>query len=148
MSARLATIIMAALLVLYLGFVTQYAVLLIFSENGIAKALGVALAVLPLIGGWLLVAEIAFVIRGERLVARLGTEGGLPVDDLPRLPSGRIDPVAADAEFPQYKTAVETDPQSWRSWLRLGLAYDASGDRSRARWATRKAIALARSLND
>jgi len=139
---------MAALLVLYLGFVTQYAVLLILSENGIAKALGVALAVLPLIGGWLLVAEIAFVIRGERLIARLGSEGELPVDDLPRLPSGRIDPVAADAEFPRYKTAVETDPQSWRSWLRLGLAYDASGDRSRARWATRKAIALARSLND
>ena len=139
---------MAVLLALYLGVVTQYAVLLIVSENGIAKALGVALAVLPLIGGWLLVAEIAFVIRGERLVARLGSEGGLPVDELPRLPSGRIDPIAADSEFPQYKTEVENDPQSWRSWLRLGLAYDASGDRPRARWATRKAITLARTLND
>jgi len=147
-SARLGAIIMAALLALYLGVAAQYAVLLILSDNATAKALGVALAVLPLIGGWLLVAEIAFVIRGERLVARLGSEGGLPIDDLPRLPSGRIDPSAADAEFPQYKTEVETDPQSWRSWLRLGLAYDASGDRSRARWATRRAIALARGLSD
>ena len=33
---------------------------------------------------------------------------------------------------------------SWRAWLRLGLAYDASADRKRARWATREAIKLSR----
>ena len=32
----------------------------------------------------------------------------------------------------------------WRAWLRLGLVYDASGDRRRARAAVRRAIALAR----
>jgi hypothetical protein len=148
MNARVATIIMAVLLAVYLVVVTQYAVVLIMSENVIAKAIGLALAVLPLLGAWLLIAEIAFVLRGERLVKRLGVEGELPVDDLPRLPSGRIDPVAADAEFPQYQSAVETDPGSWRAWLRLGLAYDASGDRSRARWATRRAIAIERTASD
>ena len=144
MTARIAALIMAALLSLYLVFVGQYALLLIGSSEPIAKALGFALAVLPLIGAWLLVAEVAFVIRGERLVKILGDEGGLPVDDLPRLASGRADPVAADAQFPQYKAELEQSPESWRAWLRLGLAYDASGDRSRARWATRKAIALQR----
>lgn len=145
MKARIATIVMAALLVLYLVFVTNYAILLINSAEPLAKALGFALIVLPGIGAWVLVADLVFVVRGERLLSQLGSEGGLPVDNLPRLPSGRADPVAADAEFPIYQAEVEAEPGSWRAWLRLGLAYDASGDRRRARWATRKAIALHRS---
>ena len=144
MRARVAALVMAALLVLYLVFVTHYAVLLLTSEEPIAKAMGVALVVLPFFGAGVLVADIVFVTRGERLVKRLGAEGGLPVDDLPRLPSGRPDPTAADLEFPKYQTEVEESPESWRAWLRLGLAYDASGDRKRARWATRRAIALER----
>ena len=144
MKARVAALVMAALLALYLVFVAQYALRLIGSEHGVAKALGVALAVLPIIGAWALVAELVFVARGQRLVRLLGDEGGLPVDDLPRLPSGRPDPVAADLQFPTYQAEVEAAPESWRAWLRLGLAYDASGDRGRARWATRRAIALER----
>lgn len=144
MRARVAALVMAALLVLYLVFVTNYALLLIGDDEPIAKAIGFALIVLPFLGAGVLVADIVFVARGERLVRLLGAEGGLPVDDLPRLPSGRPDPAAADAAFPQYKEAVEAEPESWRAWLRLGLAYDASGDRRRARWATRRAIALER----
>ncbi len=144
MKARIATLVMAALLALYLVFVTNYAILLINSVEPVAKALGFALIVLPCLGAWVLVADLVFVVRGEKLLAKLGGEGGLPVDNLPRLPSGRADPVAADAEFPRYRAEVDADPESWRAWLRLGLAYDASGDRRRARWATRKAIALHR----
>lgn len=145
MSGRIAAIVMAVLLGLYIVFVAQYAVLLILSDEPAAKGMGIALAVLPVIAAFTLIAELLFVRRGQRLVKRLGEEGGLPVDDLPRLPSGRPDPVAADAEFPKYKAEVEASPGDWRAWLRLGLAYDASGDRRRARWATRKAIALERS---
>ena len=144
MTSRIAAIVMAALLALYLAFVIQYAFVLMSTGVPIAVVMGVALLVLPLIGVWALVSEILFVIRGERMVKVLGGEGGLPVDDLPRLPSGRIDPVAADLQFPKYQADVEEQPDSWRAWLRLGLAYDASGDRGRARWATRKAIALKR----
>jgi len=145
MKARTAALIMAALLVIYLVFVVNYAVVLISVDEPVAKAMGVALIVLPIIGGWTLLAEIVFVLRGEKLLKRLREEGGLPVDDLPRLPSGRPDPTAADAEFPIYQAEVEADPESWRAWVRLGLAYDASGDRKRARWATREAIKLSRS---
>ncbi|GGL02458.1 hypothetical protein GCM10007382_22970 [Salinibacterium xinjiangense] len=147
MKARIATIVMAALLVLYLVFVTNYAILLITSVQPLAKVMGFALIVLPFIGGWVLVADLLFVVRGERLLAKLRSEGGLPVDNLPRLPSGRADPIAADAEFPVYQAEVEAAPESWRAWLRLGLAYDASGDRRRARWATRRAISLHRSAD-
>jgi hypothetical protein len=135
---------MAVLLVIYLVFATQYAIILLRAAEPLANALGVALIILPVIGLAVLVADLVFVARGERLLLRLGDEGGLPVDDLPRLPSGRVDPKAADAEFPKYQAEVEAAPGSWQAWLRLGLAYDASGDRRRARWATRKAIALSR----
>jgi hypothetical protein len=144
-TARIAALIMAALLALYLVFVVQYAIVMMTSGSPIAIALGIALVVLPLVGAWALVAELAFVMRAGRLVSRLGAEGGLPVDDLPRLPSGRIDPAAADEQFPEFKAHVEREPESWRAWLRLGLAYDASGDRRRARWATRRAIELSKS---
>jgi len=145
MKARAAAITMAALLVLYLVFVVHYSFVLIGTGIGVAIAMGVALLVLPLIAAWLLAREVQFVLRGEKLVREMGKAGELPVDDLPRLPSGRADADAADAQFPAYKAAVEAEPDSWRAWLLLGLAYDASGDRSRARWATREAIKLSRS---
>ena len=145
MRGRIAAITMAVLLAIYLVFVVNYAFVLIGTGAGVAIAMGVALLVLPVIAAWLLYREIAFVLRGERLVRRMGAAGELPVDDLPRLPSGRADAEAADAQFPAYKAAVEQNPDSWRAWVLLGLAYDASGDRARARWATREAIKLERS---
>jgi len=144
--ARIAGLVMAGLLVLYLAFVVQYAIILLGVGQPVAIAMGVALLVLPVVGAWVLTAELLFVFRAERLLARLRDEGGLPVDDLPRLPSGRPDPEAADAQFPIYQAELEAAPESWRAWLRLGLAYDASGDRKRARWATREAIRLSRSM--
>ena len=136
----ISVVAMAALTALYLAFTIQYAIIMISAPEPMAKALGIALIILPLIAVWYLVTELVFVIRGQLLLRRLGAEGGLPVDDLPRLPSGKVDPEAAKAEFPAYKDAVEAEPDSWRAWLRLALAYDASGDRGRARWATREAI--------
>ena len=142
---RIAVYVMAALLVLYLVAVVQYAVTLMTTGEVVGVVMGVALIVLPLIGAWLLARELLFVFQAQRLLTELGAEGGLPVDDLPRLPSGRAEPAAADAQFPVYKAAVEESPDDWRTWFRLGLAYDASGDRARARWATREAIRLRKS---
>jgi predicted Zn-dependent protease len=68
----------------------------------------------------------------------------LPVDTLPHLPSGRPDRAAADLDFPKYQAEVEEHPEDWTRWYRLALAYDASGDRRRARWATRRAIRVER----
>ena len=48
----------------------------------------------------------------------------------------------ADAVFPRYRDEVTASPDDWRAWYRLGLAYDASGDRRRAREAVRRAITL------
>ena len=97
-----------------------------------------------IIAAWALMRELLFGIRTERLVKDLAAEHALPEDDLPRRPSGRPDREAADTEFDRYRAEVDAAPESWRAWFRLGLAYDASGDRRRARAALRRAIALNR----
>ena len=121
------------------------AVLLLSDPQPIAKAIGAAYLALPIIGAWALARELLFGAGLERLGRELDAEGGLPEDNLPRTPGGRILRTAADAQFPKYQAETEAAPQDWRAWYRLGLAYDASGDRKRARAAMRRAISLHRS---
>jgi hypothetical protein len=141
---RLAVAGMALLLLLYLVFALNYGIVLIRVGTPVAIGLGVGMLVLPLLAFFLIGAEIVFAIRAERLGRRLEAEGGLPTEQLPLTVSGRIERAAADAVFPSYKAAVDADPENWRPWYRLALAYDAAGDRRRARWATRTAIRLSR----
>lgn len=145
MKGRIAVIVMAVLLVFYLVLVGWRAVLFVQSGEPVGILIGIALIVLPFIGAWALVREINFGIRCERLVKQLDAEGALPVNDLPSRPSGRPFREAADAQFPQYREAVDAAPEDWRAWFRLGLAYDASGDRRRARSALRTAMSLEKS---
>ena len=144
MRVRIAVAVMAALLALYLAFAIRYGLLLIGVGEPIGIALGVALLVFPVVAAGALVAELLFTVRADRLGQRLAAEGGLPDEQLALRPSGRIDRAAADAVFPAFQRDAEEHPEDWRAWYRLGLAYDASGDRRRARWATRQAIKLAR----
>ncbi|WP_370544142.1 tetratricopeptide repeat protein [Frigoribacterium sp. VKM Ac-1396] len=144
MKGRTAALVMALLLLLYVVLVGQRAVLFVSTGEPVAIALGVALLVLPLLGLFALVVELRFGLRTQAIVRQLASEGELPVDDLPRRASGRYERESADAAFPAYKEAVEADPDDWRAWFRLGLAYDACGDRRRARQALRWAITLRR----
>jgi cytochrome c-type biogenesis protein CcmH/NrfG len=116
-------------------------VLLIGDGRLVPVLLGLAVLALPLVAGWAVWREVRFGMATERLGRCLDAEGGLPLDDLPRRPSGRIDRAAADASFGAYRDAVEADPQDWRRWYRLALAYEAAGDRRRARAAAREAVA-------
>ncbi|WP_375406388.1 hypothetical protein [uncultured Amnibacterium sp.] len=137
-------VLMALVLVLYLVVGVTRAVAFLQSGVPVGIAIGVALLVLPLIGAYLLVRELLFGLQATRLTRRLGEEGPLPGDGLPRRASGRVERSAADAAFPQYAAAAEERPDDWRAWLRLGLAYDIAGDRRRARSAVRRAITLSR----
>ncbi|WP_374945448.1 tetratricopeptide repeat protein [Agreia sp.] len=144
MKGRIAAWAMAVLLALYLVLVADRSVRLVATGEPVAVGLGVALVILPLIAAWALLRELLFGIRTERLVKDLEAEQGLPEDELPKRPSGRPDRAAADAEFERFRAEVDASPESWRAWFRLGLAYDASGDRRRARAALRRAIELNR----
>jgi hypothetical protein len=139
-----AAIVMAVLLVLYLVLAIQHAFVLLGTDLLLARLEGIALIVLPLIGFWVLVVELLFGVRAARLLRLMTELDALPVDDLPHKPSGRPDREAADLEFPRYQAEVEANPDDWTRWYLLALAYDASGDRRRARWATRRAIRVER----
>jgi Tetratricopeptide repeat. len=144
MKARFGALLMALLLLVYLVLVGQRAVLLLLTGTPIAIAMGLALIVLPVIAAWAVGRELLFGVRTEQLGRILADEGALPDDELPTRASGRPLRDAADAAFPRYQAEVEQQPESWRAWFRLGLAYDASGDRRRARAALREAIRLHR----
>lgn len=142
--AVLGVVVMAVLLGLYLWATGYQGYVLIMSGQPIAIIMGLALLVLPVVGAWAMYRELSFGMYSSRLVKQLKDEGNLPEDTLPHRPSGRPVREAADEEFPLYAAEVDAHPESWRAWFRLGIAYDASGDRKRAREAIRKAIALSK----
>lgn len=142
MSTRIGVAIMSVALVLYLIISLNWAVALLRTGTGLAIAMGVALLILPVVAGWALGRELWFGFRAEKVGRRLEAEGGLPDDEVSVRESGRVIRDDADAVFPRYRDDVQAHPDDWRAWYRLGLAYDASGDRRRAREAVRKAIKL------
>jgi hypothetical protein len=141
MTAKRAAIVIAVVFVAYAVLLGGRGVLLIGTGDPAAIGLGIAVLVIPLLGIYLVGRELQFGRRTEALAGELEADGGLPVDDLPRRPSGRIDRAAADAAFLKYKEEAEAAPDDWRVWFRLSTAYDAAGDRKRARATMRTAIA-------
>lgn len=117
-------------------------VLLVLDGRPVAVALGLSVVVLPLVAGYAIWRELRFGLATERLARELVEQGRLPVDDLPRRPSGRVDRAAADVAFEAFRRDAEQAPDDWAVWFRLGTAYDAAGDRRRARAAVRHAIEL------
>ena len=142
MTAKRTAALLAGLMVVYLVFLAWRGVDFIEAGGLVPTLLGVAILVLPLIGLWALVREWQFGRATQRLGTELARRGALPVDDLPRRPSGRPVRAAADARFAEVRTRVEAEPDSWERWFELSCAYDAAGDRTRARSAMRRAIAL------
>jgi cytochrome c-type biogenesis protein CcmH/NrfG len=142
MKTRVSVALIAAVLVLYIVVIAQRAWLLLTSGRAVAIAMGAALIVIPLVAAWAVGREIWFGVRAERVGKRLESEGGLPDDDVAVHPSGRVVRGDADTVFPRYRADVQEHPDDWRAWYRLGLAYDAAGDRRRARSAVRQSLRL------
>lgn len=134
--------VLVVVLVFYAVLIGGKGIAFVTSGEPAAVLLGVGVLVLPVLGLALVWREIVFGRRSAELAAALEAEGGLPADDLPRRPSGRVDRAAADEAFGKRQAEVEADPQSWQAWYRLALAYDDSGDRTRARAAARRSIEL------
>ncbi len=135
---------MAAVFALYIWLLGGRAIALIGTGDAIAVVMGSAMIVFPIIGAWALGRELWFGWRADRLARRLERDGLLPDDEVELTPSGRVVRSDADAAFPAYRAAVESAPDDWRAWFRLSVAYDAAGDRRRARHAARTAIRLER----
>ncbi|MEV7403228.1 hypothetical protein AB0N93_22900 [Streptomyces sp. NPDC091267] len=142
MRAKITYVVTAAVLVFYFGLVGSRGFLLIRHGTLLTVTFGVAVLILPLIGIWFLWKNTQFVRRANALAAELDAEGGLPVDELVRTPSGRIDRDSADAVFARRQEETEDAPDDWRCWFRLAVAYQDARDTPRARKAMQRAIAL------
>lgn len=128
---------MTLLTLVYLYLMTGRALTLLADPNWIAKLMGAGMLVFPLVAAWALYREIQFGIRSQKLIAR-AMKDGLNELQLELLPSGRATKESAEREFERVKANFN---DSWQDWLLLAEAYDASGDRRRARAAMRQAIA-------
>lgn len=144
MKARTVALILAAAVGVYLVFTAARAWVLIASGDPVPMLLGLSVIVIPVLGAWMVGRELVFGVRTQEMGRALAAEQGLPLDDLPRTPSGRIEKAAADARFLEYQVDAEENPSDWRCWYRLAIAYDDARDRKRARAAMRTAISLHR----
>jgi tetratricopeptide (TPR) repeat protein len=142
MRAKLTYAVTAAVLVFYFVLVGSRGVILIETGTPVTVAFGLAVLILPVIGMWFLWKNTQFVRRANQLAAELDAEGGLPVDELRRTPSGRIDRDSADEVFARRKAETEAAPDDWRTWFRLAVAYQDARDTPRARKAMQQAITL------
>lgn len=142
MRAKLSYALSAVVLVFYFLLVGDRGVLLIADGRPVTVTFGLAVLVLPLIGAWFLWHTTQFARHAGRLGRELEAEGGLPVDELVRTPSGRIDRDSADAVFAKRQAETEAGPDDWRNWFRLAVAYFDARDTPRARKAMQRAIAL------
>ncbi|MFF9352160.1 hypothetical protein [Streptomyces sp. NPDC014734] len=142
MRAKITYFVTAAVLVFYFVLVGSRGFLLIEHGTLLTVTFGVAVLILPVIGVWFLWKNTQFVARANALAAELDAEGGLPVDELVRTPSGRVDRDSADAVFARRREETEDAPDDWRCWFRLAVAYQDARDTPRARKAMQRAIAL------
>ncbi len=144
-TALVAALALTALLGLYLWQVAGRALALVRTDEPVGIGLGVAFLVLPLLVLGLLAREWLLAIDVQRMADALAARGALPVDDLPRSPGGRIDRAAAAEAFDAARAEAEAAaPGDWGPWYRLAFAYDAAGDRRRARAALRHASRIHR----
>lgn len=129
---------------MYLALVGERSIALISSTEPVAVAIGSLMLFLPAVAAWGIFLELRFGLRVEKLGEKLKKEDAWPHFEFDLRPSGRPTRESAEATFGNYREAVESDESNWRTWFALGLAYDAAGDRARARKAMRTAIALGR----
>jgi Tetratricopeptide repeat len=138
MKARRVVVVLVLALLAYFVIIGWFGVILVEQSRWTLRTLGVVVFVLPVIGVYVVYAELRFGQATQRLVGHLPDAP----PDLPRRPSGRVERAAADAWFAECKAAVEAAPDDWQAWYRLAEAYDLAGDRRRARATMRRAIAM------
>ena len=139
-----AAVAVSGLLLLYVWLVGARAVALMRTGEPVGIGMGLGVIVLPGIALWFMWREWRLAVDVQRMADELADAGALPVDDLPRSPGGRIAKVAAGVAFEAARLDAEATPEDWGSWYRLAFAYDAAGDRRRARESLRTASRLHR----
>ena len=142
MTARRVTLGLVAILGFYALVLGQRAFILIADGRPAFVLLGIGVLLLPIVGVALVRRELLFGLATQRLARSLEAAGDLPVDELPRLPSGRVDASGADEVFERRRADVQVSPDSAAAWFALAVAYGDARDSRRGRQAMRRALEL------
>jgi len=141
-SAKFGALVMSALVLMYLVLVADRSFALVGSGEPIGIAIGSLMLFLPAVALWGIYMELRFGLRIEKLGELLKKDNAWPQFPFELKPSGRPTKESAQEVFEQFRKKVVSDQTNWKAWFALGLAYDAAGDRARARKAMRQAITL------
>lgn len=145
MQAKLGAVVMTALTLMYLWLMGGRALILLGQSDAVAKLMGAFMLILPLVALWGIAVELRFGVLVERMAKQVEAEGAWPILNIETRPSGRPTKVAAQREFDRIREEATANPNDWHSYFNLALAYDACGDRKRARASMRKALKLKKS---
>jgi hypothetical protein len=143
-------ILLITIVVLSLGYVSLSivrAIQISSYEDFSAVLWQIGIVLIAGISFGLIVREILFGIQMQKLARLMNQEQMLLPDTLSKLPSGRTERTEADARFSLIQEEVEQQPDNWKGWFRLGLAYDEAGDRRRARASMRQSLRLFKQSN-
>ena len=136
---------MLALTLFYVFTLLSRGLILLAEPNPLAVAMGVGIIIFPLFAFWALYAEIRFGLSSQKLQKRV-VAMNIPGLDLELRASGRATKESAEAELLRVQGIAEGS-EDFAAWFLLAEAYEAAGDRKRARSAMRKAILLAKNAN-
>lgn len=143
-NAKLGAALMALLTLIYTALLANTGITLLLVDEPVARVMGALILVFPVFSLWVTIREFVFGVQVERLAAKIEREGKWPHFAFEYRPSGRPTRESADRVFESFALAAHQNPASANAWFSLSLAYDAAGDRLRARQAMRKALALSR----
>ncbi|MFC5382297.1 hypothetical protein [Aquipuribacter nitratireducens] len=140
---KVVVVVLLVVLGFYLAGLLARAVAVAQDGSVVGWGLAAGLVALVLAGALAVAAELRFGAATQRLGRQLEAEDALP--EVPvRRPGEPRDRAAEQAAFDRHRAEVQADPDAWRAWFRLALAYDAAGDRRRGRAAARHAVRLHR----
>ena len=142
MKGKLSAALMGLLTLVYVALLSNTGFKLIGMESLVAKAMGALILVFPVVAIWLTVMEFRFGSQMEKLSTKIEADGNWPELAFDYRPSGRPTKDSAAKVFEQVAKKVAAEEGNYLNWFALGLAYDASGDRRRARAAMRRALKL------
>lgn len=144
MKGKLSAAIMGVLTLVYLALLANTGFKLVAMESAVAKAMGALILLFPILAIWLTFMEFRFAVQLEKLTDKISAEGNFPDLAFEYRPSGRATKASAAVVFEEYAKKVAADEGNYLNWFALGIAYDAAGDRRRARAAMRRALKLSR----
>ncbi len=137
--AFLAAATTCAIVALYFALVAGRAFMFIREDDAVARALGVAMLVLPAIGVWWLAHEWRTGTVVQRMADELERQDRLPIHDGETDARGKLTESAQVAVFEVARRNVDDHPDDWAAWFHVAYAYEASGDRAMARKSLRHA---------